>query len=161
MSENHPLDIYDMPGHLLRRMHQASVAIFENAVRGAGYDVTPVQFAALTMIAAQPGLDQTTLAQGIAYDRVTIVGVIDRLESKGFVRREIPKTDRRARHLFLEAEGVAVYQAIRPLVEDVQSHIVDGLSESENKTLHMLLKKALAKVGDISRTPASKRLAPR
>ncbi|HRE22051.1 MAG TPA: MarR family transcriptional regulator, partial [Rhabdaerophilum sp.] len=91
--ENRPqaddrLEIYDMPGHLIRRMHQAAVAIFDNEVRAAGADLTPVQFAAMMKIAAEPGIDQASVAQAIAYDRVTIGGVVDRLEAKGLVRRE-------------------------------------------------------------------------
>lgn len=39
-------DIHKMPGHLARRLHQISVAIFAEHMRRAGFDLTPVQFAA-------------------------------------------------------------------------------------------------------------------
>ena len=87
-------ELYAMPGHLVRRMHQASQAIFDAEVTTAGIDLTSVQFAALTMIAANPGIDQARLAAAISFDRATTGGVIDRLEAKGLVRREIVKTDR-------------------------------------------------------------------
>ena len=86
-----------MPGHLIRRMQQASLAIFDTEMARAGCDLTSVQYAALVAIAAQPGLDQATLASVIAFDRVTTGGVIDRLEAKGDVRREMPSDDRRSR----------------------------------------------------------------
>ena len=41
---------------------------------------------------ANPGIDQARLATAIAFDRATTGGVIDRLEAKGLVRREIVKT---------------------------------------------------------------------
>jgi MarR family transcriptional regulator, temperature-dependent positive regulator of motility len=147
------LEIYSMPGHLIRRLQQASVAIFDNEIRQAGFDLTPVQFAALTMIAANPGLDQASLAQGIAYDRVTIGGVVDRLEQKNLVRREIAENDRRARSLYLQPLGEQVLAEARPVVRNVQDAILCGLSELESKQLCLLLRKALDTVGDVSRTP--------
>jgi MarR family transcriptional regulator, temperature-dependent positive regulator of motility len=147
------LEIDSMPGHLIRRLQQASVAIFDNEIRQAGFDLTPVQFAALTMIAADPGLDQATLAQGIAYDRVTIGGVVDRLEQKNLVRREVAEKDRRAKNLHLQPLGQQVLAEARPVVRAVQHAILCGLSEPESKQLCQLLRKALDAVGDVSRTP--------
>lgn len=71
-------DNNDMPGHLARRFQQIAVAVFLAEVEDAGFDLTPVQYAALATIKANPGLDQVTLAGLIAYDRTTITGVIDR-----------------------------------------------------------------------------------
>src|SRR3954470_14992511 len=72
-----------MPGHLARRFQQIAVAVFLAEVGDAGFDLTPVQYAALATIKANPGLDQVTLAGLIAYDRTTITGVVDRLVQKG------------------------------------------------------------------------------
>jgi MarR family transcriptional regulator, temperature-dependent positive regulator of motility len=147
-------EIYEMPGHLIRRMHQASTAIFDVETRSAGQDLTSVQFAALTVIAAQPGLDQATLASAIAYDRVTIGGVIDRLEQKGFVRREIAKGDRRSRRLHLLPAGKVALDAVTPHVRRAQDLMLQGLSQTEGATLLRLLRKALGAVGDVSRAPS-------
>src|SRR6476660_9631495 len=75
-------DNNDMPGHLARRFQQIAVAVFLAEVGDAGFDLTPVQYAALATIEANPGLDQITLAGLIAYDRTSITGVIDRLVQK-------------------------------------------------------------------------------
>lgn len=140
-----------MPGHLIRRMHQASMAIFDAEITCAGFDLTAVQFAALTVIRAEPGLDQATLAGLIAYDRVTIGGVIDRLESKGYVRREIAKGDRRSRRLYLEPAGEGVIAGVTPIVRRIQGQILQGLDRDEQAQLVALLRKALGAVGDLSR----------
>jgi transposase InsO family protein len=49
-----------------------------------------------------PGLEQARIAARIAYDKATIGGVIDRLEQKGFIKRSISKSDRRAREVTLD-----------------------------------------------------------
>jgi MarR family transcriptional regulator, temperature-dependent positive regulator of motility len=146
-----PSEIHRMPGHLIRRMHQVSQAIFDSSVTAAKLDLTSVQFAALAMIGANPGIDQATLANVIAFDRPTTGGVIDRLEAKGFVRREITKVDRRMRHLYLEPAGQATLDSATPIVRRVQDLMLEGLSETERATFLRLLSKALHAVGGASR----------
>ena len=146
------VEMHGMPGHLIRRMHQASQAIFDIEIAKAGYDLTSVQFAALSVIATNPGLDQATVASSIAFDRVTTGGVIDRLETKGLVRREIAKGDRRSRRLHLEPAGVVVLEGVTPVVQRVQEAMLAGLSQKDRSTLLRLLTKALQAVGDVSRT---------
>ena len=145
-----------MPGHLIRRMHQASQAIFDVEIAKAGFDLTSVQFAALSVIATNPGLDQATLASSIAFDRVTTGGEIDRLEAKGLVRREIAKGDRRSRRLYLERNGEVVLAGVTPVVRRVQEAMLSGLSAKDRSMLLRLLAKALDSVGDVSRTSARK-----
>ena len=48
-------DNNDMPGHLARRFQQIAVAVFLAEVGEAGFDLTPVQYAALATIKANPG----------------------------------------------------------------------------------------------------------
>lgn len=142
-----------MPGHLVRRLHQASTAIFDIETSRQGFDLTSVQFAALAVIDARPGLDQATLAGAIAFDRVTIGGVIDRLEAKGLVRREIAKGDRRSRRLHLEPAGKQVLDGVVPHVRRVQELLLKGLSAKEQEILLRLMRKTLNAVADVSRTP--------
>src|ERR671912_743944 len=95
----------DMPGHLARRFQQIAVAIFHTEIAEAGYELTPVQYAALAAIWTNPGVDQATLAGLIAYDRTTITGVVDRLVQKGLLVRNPSSRDRRARELQITNEG--------------------------------------------------------
>lgn len=149
-----PPEIHAMPGHLIRRMHQASQAVFDAEITAAGFDLTSVQFAALTVVEARPGLDQASLSTAIAFDRATTGGVVDRLEFKGLVRREISKVDRRARHLFIEPEGQTVLIGVRPVVDRVQGIILGGLNAAEKAAFLTLLEKALATIGDATRSDA-------
>jgi DNA-binding MarR family transcriptional regulator len=141
------LEIHAMPGHLLRRMHQISVAVFSGRVSAAGHDITPIQFAAMSVLASHPDIDQATLAALIAYDRATIGGVVERLEAKGYVRRSINRLDRRARRLELSPSGRAVYDLLLPAVRELQGEILAGLTAKERRTLCKLLTKASAAAG--------------
>lgn len=147
------LEIYEMPGHLVRRLNQASVSVFMDETGKKGFDLTPVQYAALNAIEARPGLDQATLASRIAYDRVTIGGVVDRLVQKELARRETNPSDRRARNLFVTDKGVQALIEIRPIVKDVQSILLEGLDDAERQEFVRLLQKACEAVNDRSRAP--------
>jgi DNA-binding MarR family transcriptional regulator len=151
--ENSVKDNNDMPGHLARRFQQIAVAVFLAEVEDAGFDLTPVQYAALATIKANPGLDQVTLAGLIAYDRTTITGVIDRLVQKGLVERRASSRDRRARELEITDEGRRTLRKITPAVESAQRIMLRGLSAREGEELMRLLRKAIAAGNELSRAP--------
>ncbi|MCO5134727.1 MAG: MarR family transcriptional regulator [Phyllobacteriaceae bacterium] len=147
------MEIYEMPGHLIRRMQQIAVSIFADRISNAGYDLTPVQFACLNALEAHPGVDQATLAGLIAYDRVTIGGVVDRLEAKGLVTRTVNKNDRRSRVLKLTAAGAGLLSDTRQVVRQTQADILQGLSGKEAATFVELLQKAVSAAEGESRAP--------
>lgn len=147
------LEIYKMAGHLIRRMNQISTSVFSERMAGEGYDLTSVQFAALTALEAHPGIDQATLAGMIAYDRVTIAGVVERLEQKGLIERTVSSRDRRSRLLKLSADGAAILAHLKPVVLELQDDILMGLDSAEKKTLLQLLEKATNAGNQVSRAP--------
>lgn len=146
-------DLDILPGHLIRRLQQIAVALFGSRMAEADLDLTAVQFAALITLRDNPGLDQQTLAGLIAYDRVTLGGVIDRLVQKGFVARETSPTDRRARVLALTAAGREVLDRAIPWVDRVQADLVAGLSPDEQATFIELLTKLTLAGNELSRAP--------
>lgn len=146
-------DIHEMPGHLIRRLHQISVAVFMAETAAAGFDLTPVQYAAMRMIEAHPGIDQATLAGLIAYDRTTIGGVVDRLEQKGYVERAVSGRDRRARKLRVLDAGRDLLRAVEPVVAKVQRIMLSSLDVDEGRLLVALLQKATTSANELSRAP--------
>lgn len=64
----------------------------------------PQRFA-LRLIGERPGLTPLELARMLRLHPGTVTGIIQRLESRGFIRRESNPTDRRVSHLHLTATG--------------------------------------------------------
>ena len=81
------LHLYQRPGFLLRHAHQISTAVFESACASVG--LTPAQYGVLTVLASEPGLDQTRLARALAFDKVTVMRVLHGLEERGLVARQL------------------------------------------------------------------------
>ena len=113
------LDINQLPGYAIRRLHQISVGIFLQEVGALG--VTPVQYAALQTVSNEPGLDQRTLARQIALDTSTTGGVVDRLELRGWMERRMAP--------FAEVLGW------RPVFDHSRVMVCDDLKLIERKSL--------------------------
>lgn len=80
----------------------------EQAARREG--ITPQQHQLLLAIKGYPGRDSVSvseLAQRLQMRQHSVVGLIDRTEALGLVRREQGKEDRRQVFIFLTAEGEA------------------------------------------------------
>jgi DNA-binding MarR family transcriptional regulator len=135
-------DFRHAPGHLIRRAHQVAVAIFMEET--AGFDVTPVQFAILNALLADPGEDQVTLARRIAFDAATFGSVIGRLEARGWVRRESDAADRRRKRLWVTEEGAEAARRMKRSVGKVQARILEPLDEAERGQLIALLDRLVA-----------------
>lgn len=146
-------DIYTMPGHLIRRMHQLSSSVFATNLREMGVDLTAPQFAALALLHDHPGIDQATLAGLIAHDRATIGGVVSRLIAKGLVEREVSGQDRRARVLKLSPDGEELLGILWPVVERFQSAILPGLNDDERREFIRLAHKATQEGNHLTRAP--------
>lgn len=141
--------MFEEPGHVVRRLHQISVSLFLDQVRGL--DVTQVQFAALVAIEAFPGIDQTSLAKAVALDRTTISNVVRRLQHKALIRRE--RRNRRTNALYITGAGRAMVQAVSPRAAEVGRKLLAPLSPQEQSDLMALLGKLVYENNALSRAP--------
>lgn len=131
-----PIALADEPGHLIRRAQQMAVSTFHEV---HGRHVTPIQYAILRTLHEAPGIDQVTLAQMIALDTSTAADIAARLETKGWIVREV--LPRRQRSLSLTDEGQAVLAALRPGAQAMQSTLMGHLEPQEQRELLRLLRK--------------------
>ena len=143
--------LYDMPGHLIRRAHQASTALF--AEECAGFDLTSVQFAALVAVKANPDVDATRLSALIAFDRSTIGGVLERLEAKGWVLRSPSPADKRVKLLRLTLEGERLLRQVEPAVRRVQRRLLEPLTPADRAAMLRLLGQIAAVHNDVTPAP--------
>jgi DNA-binding MarR family transcriptional regulator len=74
------------------------------------YGVTADQFVVLSVLVREEGITQVTIVERTASDANTIAAILRLLEQRGLVRREAHAQDRRARCVFLTAQGKRVQQ---------------------------------------------------
>lgn len=144
-------DLYEKPGHLIRRAHQISWALFLDEC--AEFNITPVQYAAMVAIQERAGVDATRLSSLIAFDRSTIGNVIERLEARGLVVRKPSAEDKRLKLLFLSREGAALLRNVEGAVERVQERLLAPLNAAERKQFMKLLTRLAALNNEVTSAP--------
>ena len=118
---------------------------------------TDNRLAALEMSAAQyivianlAGPDEpksaSDLCKGISYDAGAMTRMLDRLESKGLIRRSRSPNDRRLVHLELTEAGRSAYPRMREIAMTVANRFLRGFTRSEVRQLEGLLTRMLDNV---------------
>jgi len=143
-------DVYDQPGHLIRRAQQIAVSMFYSTV---GSEVTPVQYAVLRILQDYPGIDQVTLARLCALDTSTAANLAVRLEERGLVTRVVPASSKRFRLLRVTPQGTALLKNLLPSGRLLSRRLLQALDKQEQKTFLRLLKKFVHLNNEESRAP--------
>lgn len=150
--------LYNRPVYQIRRLQQFAVTVFLEET--AGSDITPVQFGALVSVLARPGIDQIRLSQTVGFDRNTLSGVLDRLESKGLITREASLTDRRAKVLFLTAAGHQLYKTLFKATEYANARMLHGLDDDERLRFLSMMERIVWTHNESSRAPVDEASSP-
>ncbi len=105
------------------------------------FDLTSVQFAAMSAMQETPDLDATRLAALIAFDRSTLGDVLERLEAKGWVVRAPSPNDRRVKKLALSEAGAALLEKVQPAVRRVQDHLMAPFAPADHAAVLDMLRR--------------------
>jgi DNA-binding MarR family transcriptional regulator len=81
------------------------------------------------------------LAERMSCEPSNATFVVDKLEKQGLVERRAHPTDRRAKHLVLNAEGTARRERLLELL--AQDSPLAGLTPQQQRVLHDLLEQAI------------------
>ena len=144
-------DIYQKPGHLIRRAQQIAVSIFLEEC--APCDITPVQYAALVALRDNPGIDATRLSALVAFDRSTLGNVLERMETKGLIVRAGNEQDRRAKILRLSPNGAQLLKDVEPLARRAQERILGPLAPEDRGVFMRMLSQLVELNNEASRAP--------
>lgn len=134
-------------GYHLRR---TQVAIFRHFARtvAATTGITPGLLGMLQVIAANPGLAQSRLAEAMEVDRSTIVKVVDQLEARGLIVREPSPSDKRSYCLRLTDAGAAELPRMQRLMLEHEDEFAQPLSAQEREQLIQLLRRLYLRAED-------------
>jgi DNA-binding MarR family transcriptional regulator len=150
-SERETEGLYGMPGHLIRRCHQISVALFHEEC--AAFGITPQQYAALRMLASHDGVDQITLAGLVAFNRSTVGDVVALLETAGMLKRQDGSDDRRVKNLFITKAGRQRIKDVEAGVRRVQERLLEPLDKKERALFIEFLARIASVNNELSRAP--------
>mgnify|MGYP001208253178 CR=1 FL=1 len=131
--------IEQQAGFLLRRAHQRSTAIFQNLFAESG--LTPLQFTSLMKIRDQGRASQNLLGRLTYADPATIMGVINRLVEREFIRKSADPDDKRKSILILTSKGLNLIESLETTAQEVSRETLAPLPPDEQETFLRLLEK--------------------
>jgi DNA-binding MarR family transcriptional regulator len=87
------------------------------------------------------GMMQTELAKLMDVGKVTLGGLIDRLETSGLIKRVADPSDRRAKRVVMTPRGTKLLADIQTIGARVNSQIMDGIPRADIARAEALLYK--------------------
>lgn len=97
----------------------------------APHGLTSAQVFALNYLMREDGLTQVELARYLGIGTVAVSGLIDRLETAGWVQRKPDARDRRSNRVWLLPAAEEKKQVLRQAADAVNAASMEGLSEAE------------------------------
>ncbi len=94
---------------------------------------------ALANLADRGALSVRELSAETGTRATTLTGVLDRLEGRGYLTRELDATDRRSFRLPLTEAGQAVAARVRAAVADIERDALAGLSATQIAGFHAVI----------------------
>ena len=152
------LPSHRLPAHLARRFNQICLGVTAEIL--GQHDLTPMLFGVVAAVAEEPGSGQRQLAGRMGVDAATFGQMIEFLELKGFVTRQIDRNDRRARQLFVTRKGAALRNRLRPSLVAAQERLLAPLSRTERSALIDMLVRVI-EANDSYARPGNGRRKPR
>ena len=135
-------------GHLLSRVRTEMLAALDKALEAdaelSALEISSAQFIVIAALAlADSAKSASDLCKGISYDAGAMTRMIDRLESKGLIRRNRGADDRRVVYLELTDAGSRAYPRMRQVSMGVVNRFLRGFSQGEVRQLEGYLSRML------------------
>ncbi len=120
-------------GYELKRAQHALRLAMDETLKGAG--VTTPQYAAMSVLAEEPGLSNARLARRSFVTPQTMNQILNRLEAAGLVERAGHPEHGRVLQTFLTRKGERLLADCARRVDAVEERMISGLSERDRQTM--------------------------
>ncbi len=131
--------------YLLRRLQVSAYLQMEAALKPFG--ATPTQYMVLSSLAARGLSSSAQLSRRFSVRPQSMIKLILGLESAGHVERLARQDDRRVLEISLTRKGRGMLARCDTVVDDLEKHMLDALSEQELASFRSVIFKLLDRTG--------------
>ncbi len=132
-------------GYNARRAALTIIALFLR--RMAPFDLRPVDFSVLSVIAHNPGVTSRQICAALDILPPNLVGMVKALHKRGLIERQPHPTDRRAQGLHLTLAGQRLHIQAQKTATELEKEATHSLTAAELQTLSALLRKVYRRQG--------------
>lgn len=123
---------------LMNRAHAAMSRAVARKTQALA-DLSVPQHGVLVLLSKRDGQTVSELARGLSMRKSSLSGLIDRMVERGFVRRMRPDADGRVVRIYLEDIAKDLVQRTVPLVQQANTRLLAGFSETEQAVIGRFL----------------------
>jgi len=107
----------------------------------APFGVTPGQYAVMKCLWDEDGKTAKQIAELLFLDGSTITGVLDRIEQKGLIEKQVDPRDRRAIRVMLTDAGRSLEEPLTQVIIEANQKALVNFNDIEGESLKSLLHK--------------------
>ena len=151
-SKSLDLDVY-IPCQLASLSHSISrsvAAVFED-----WFEISMPEWKVMAVVASRPGVSAVEVARRARMDTVAVSRAVTKLIDSKRLERQFGDADRRRSILSLSAAGRELYEQIAPLAINLESELLEGLTEEEKALLQKLIDTLYSKSEDFAKAYVS------
>lgn len=119
-------------GFLIHDVSRLRRIVIDRALKPVG--ITRSQWWVLSFLGRRDGMTQTALATDLDLTKVAIGGLLDRMETSGFVERRADQRDGRIKRVYLTTAGTRFLATIRSNIEQVEQEILADIGDGDLQT---------------------------
>jgi len=126
-------------GYLLHDVSRTRRTLIDHWMKPLG--ITRAQWSLLSALSrgGNDGMMQVDLARLLEVGKVTIGGLVDRLESSGHVERRADPQDRRAKRVYITDQGWKMIRSMISVAEKMNKKVMAGVSDKDLATVERVL----------------------
>jgi MarR family transcriptional regulator for hemolysin len=142
-------------GFLVHDVSRLRRTAFDNRVKHLG--ITRSQWWVLANLSRHEGeaMTQIELARLLDVGKVTLGGLVDRLEENGFVVRTSDKRDRRSKRVTVSPKGMALVQKMNLIAMQMNAQIMRGIPAAKQRELEDMLSTMKHNLIEMDAVPSS------
>lgn len=130
----------DLSQSLGYRIRRAQLWVFRDvSQRLAPFDISPAQFSVLSVIDANPGVNQLAIAQVLSIERAGLGRMVDHLERRGLVTRAESSINRRYYLLHLTRKGAELLGRLKPMIAESEKSLAKKMGSRAYKQFQRTL----------------------
>lgn len=123
------VNFQDNIAFIIAKAHQHAQGMLKAQLKAFG--LTPVQCLVLESLWSEEGLSVGEVGRRLILDTATLAGVLDRMVTSGWIRREVDTSDARVTRIYLNEKAKAITEDLEKTIDHSNNELLNDFSLEE------------------------------
>ncbi len=122
-------------GYAIGKTNWYVKTLLNKLLKEEGCPITNEQWIVLKVIAENPALSQTEIAEKSQKEKTNITRILDLLEKSACIKRRKDDRDRRMYRIHITEQGKKILKAVKPVTQKTNEIVIHSLNKKKVKEL--------------------------